>query len=120
VQGLDPSSEEMSEKRAEPGSHGTVTKITRLVFIDKENACDCTRKRCDKVWSALQGALDSLTVKPEVQRFYIDTQEELVAPYQAKRPILAAPALYFFEQDGSLAGMLQGEIEGGEIMSLLH
>ena len=120
AQGEELSSEEAPESGAEAESDVTDQKIVRVVFVDKENACACNRARCDEGWSALQGALASLAAKPEVERFYMDTQEELVAPYRAKRPILAAPALYFFRQDGSLAGMLQGEIKDDEILSLLR
>ncbi len=120
AQGEELSSEEAPRNDAEPGSDITAQKVVRVVFIDKENACACTRERCDEGWSALQGALTSLTVRPEVERFYMDTQEDLAATYQEKRPILAAPALYFFQQDGSLAGMLQGEIQEDEIMERLR
>lgn len=120
ARGEELSSEETPGEGAEPGSDVTAQKVVRLVFIDKENACACTRERCDEGWSALQGALASLAAKPEVERLYMDTQEELVAPYRSQRPILVAPALYFFRQDGSLADMLQGEIEDEQISSLLR
>lgn len=103
-----------------PVSEEAGSTVSRIVFVDMENACACTRKRCDEAWSALQTILDSLAAKPGVERLYIDTQEDLVRPYREERPILAAPAIYFFGGDGTLAGMLQGEIGDDQIIESLY
>ena len=108
------------EKAAGPLSEEAGLKVSRVVFVDMENACACTRKRCDEAWAALQTVLDSLAVKPGVERLYIDTQEDLVRPYRKQRPILAAPAIYFFLGDGTLAGMLQGEVRDDQIIETLY
>ncbi|MFC1889273.1 hypothetical protein ACFL4G_05905 [Thermodesulfobacteriota bacterium] len=108
------------EEAADRVSEETGSSVSRVVFVDMENACACTRKRCDEAWSMLQAVLDSLAVKPGVERLYIDTQEDLVRPYRKQRPILAAPAIYFFNGDGTLAGMLQGEVRDDQIIEKLY
>jgi len=114
------SPQENIKNAAGPLSEDAGSKVSRIVFVDMENACACTRKRCDEAWSALQTVLGSLAAKPVVERLYIDTQEDLVRPYREARPILAAPAIYFFGADGTLAGMLQGEIGDDKIIENLY
>lgn len=112
--------QEKMTNAAGPLSEEAGSKVSRIVFIDMENACACTRKRCDEAWSSLQTVLDSLAAKPGVERLYIDTQEDLVRHYRKLRPILAAPAIYFFSGDGALVEMLQGEVKDGQIIETLY
>lgn len=108
------------EAGATDGSRGPARKITKIVFVDMKNACECTRMRCDEGWAALEGALETLPARPEVQRLYIDTEEHLVEPFRARRPIVATPALYFLHGDGSIADLLQGEVKEETIVDKLQ
>ena len=36
---------------------GASSKVAKIVFVDKQHACDCTRARIDKTWNALQKVL---------------------------------------------------------------
>ena len=85
------------------------TKVTKIVFVGKEHACDCTRTRVDEAWKVLQQALGKPTKLP-VQRLRIDTQAENVAPYQKLRPIIALPAMYFLDSKNKVVEVLQGEV----------
>jgi len=84
-------------------------KITRIVFVGKSKACDCTRKRIDDSYAGLQQAL-SETKGVTVQRLRVDTDEAQIAPYKKLRPIMVLPGVYFLSDTGALVAMLQGEI----------
>lgn len=104
---------------AAPAAAGpTQSQVTQLVFIDKQEACDCTRARVTKGWDALQSALGGKAV-PSVERLYIDTQPDQVRPYREMRPMMAVPALYFLTASGSLVDQLQGEFTTQQIQALL-
>lgn len=83
--------------------------VTRIVFVGKEKACECTQKRIDGSWAALQAALAKKSAVP-VERLNLDTQSDQVAFYQGLRAILAIPAIYFLDSKGELVEMLQGEV----------
>ncbi len=94
---------------AAPQQPAAATQVVRIVFVGKQNACDCTRKRIDASWQALQAALAKKSAVP-VERLNIDTQNDQVAFYQGLRSIMAVPAIYFLDAKGDLVEMLQGEV----------
>lgn len=93
-------------------------KITKIVFVDKEKACDCTRKRVEGAWTTLQTALGTPPALP-VQRLHVDTQAAEVAPYTSAKPLMVPPGIYFVDGRGTVVDLLQGEIEAKEIETVL-
>ena len=93
--------------------------VAKIVFIDQEVCCDCTRERIDGTWAALSKAMEGGAGVP-VERFHLDTQEEQARPYLAMRPLMVAPGLYFLDSDGGLVEMLQGELSEGQIGAVLQ
>jgi hypothetical protein len=83
--------------------------VARIVFLDQEECCACTRDRTDATWAALQGALENDRQVP-VERIHSDTQAELAGPYLTLRPMMVVPGLYFLDADDQLVEMLQGEL----------
>ncbi len=73
------------------------SKVTRVVFVGKEHACDCTRKTVDAGWAALQKALGTPAKLP-TERLLVDTQGPKVEPYRNQKPIMALPAIYFLDR----------------------
>jgi hypothetical protein len=94
------------------------SQVTKVVFIDKQEACDCTRARVTKGWDALQAALGGKST-PTVERLYMDTQPDQVGPYREMRPMMAVPALYFLNASGTLVDQLQGELTTQQIQAVL-
>ena len=92
--------------------------VAKIVFVDQEEACDCTRARIDATWSTLQLALEGREGTP-VERIHSDTQELQARPYLDMRPLMVAPGLYFLDADGGLVEQLQGELTEGQIGALL-
>lgn len=92
--------------------------VAKIVFVDQEEACDCTRARIDATWAALQLALEGREGLP-VERIHGDTQEPEAKPYLEMRPLMVAPGLYFLDADGGLVEQLQGELTEGQIGALL-
>jgi hypothetical protein len=84
-------------------------KVTKIVFVGKEHACDCTRKTVDGGWAALQKALGTPAKLP-VERLQIDTEAAKVAPYREQKPMMALPAIYFLDGKGAVTELLQGEV----------
>lgn len=93
-------------------------KLTRLVFVGKKNACDCTRKTVDAGWVTLQKALGTPAKLP-VEQLQIDTEAEKVEPYRKQKPIMALPAIYFLDGKDVVLEMLQGEVSEAQIAALL-
>ena len=89
-------------------------KPTKIVFVGKEHACDCTRKTVDAGWAALQKALGTPAKLP-VERLQIDTEGEKVAPYRKQKPMMALPAIYFVDDKNVVLELLQGEVTAEQI-----
>ena len=84
-------------------------KFAKVVFIDKQNACDCTKKRIDGAWAALQGALGKPT-SLRVERIHVDTEAAKAEAYTMLKPLVVPPGVYFVDQRDSVVETLQGEI----------
>jgi hypothetical protein len=97
----------------------SASKLSKIVFVGKEHACDCTRKSVDAGWTALQkilGAPGAITV----ERMHVDTESARVEPYRAQKPIMALPAIYFVDGKGTVLDMLQGEVGEAQIQPVLE
>ncbi|NMC68591.1 MAG: hypothetical protein GYA57_00830 [Myxococcales bacterium] len=92
--------------------------VARIVFIGKENACQCTRAAIDASWAALQEALAGANIP--VERLQIDTQSVEVAQYREIQAIFGLPAIYFFDASGGFLRQLQGEVTADAIREILH
>lgn len=93
------------------------SKVARVVFLDKEHACDCTQKAIDASWAALQTAIQGTSMP--VERIHLDTQDTMAALYKAKRPLVSVPGLYLLGADDSLVELLQGEVTAEKIRTAL-
>jgi hypothetical protein len=93
-------------------------KLTKIVFVDKEHACDCTRKAVDAGWTALQKALGSQKQLP-IERMHVDTEAAKVAPYRSQKAIMAMPAIYFVGAQDVVLDLLQGEVTEAQIQPVL-
>ena len=106
---------------ADPGGSAAATAptspVARIVFIGKENACQCTRTAIDASWAALQQALGGAGIP--IEQLYQDTQAAQVAPYKAMQAFFALPAIYFLDASGGLLGQLQGEVTANAIRPIL-
>jgi hypothetical protein len=95
------------------------TKVTRIVFVGKEHACDCTRKTVDAGWAALQKALGTPAKLP-VEKLQIDTEGAKVEPYRKQKAIMALPAIYFLDGKDVVLDLLQGEVTAEQIVGVLQ
>ncbi len=93
--------------------------VAKIVFIDQEVCCRCTRERIDNTWAELTKALEGGTEVP-VERIHGDSQEAQTKPYLDMRPLMVAPGLYFLDAEGGLVEMLQGELSEGQIAAVLR
>ncbi|MBI5485723.1 MAG: hypothetical protein HY905_00160 [Deltaproteobacteria bacterium] len=91
--------------------------VARIVFIGKENACQCTRAAIDASWAALQEALAGVSIP--IEQLYQDTQAAQVAPYKELQAFFALPAIYFLDASGGFLNQLQGEVTAGQIRAIL-
>lgn len=93
-------------------------KVTRIVFIDLEKCCACTRKRIDATWKALSAVVGFPPV-PDVERIHMDTQTAKTAPYTEQQAVMVPPGLYFYDKGNKLVKFLQGEVSEAKIRSVL-
>lgn len=93
--------------------------VARIVFVDQQQSCACTRERIDKSWKALTDVVGFPPV-PDVERIHLDSQPEKAAAYQKQRPIMVPPALYFFDEQNKLVQMLQGEVTSEQVRATLN
>jgi len=94
------------------------SKVARVVFMDKEHACECTRKRVDDTWAELQTALGTPPKLP-IERIHIDTQAAQAGPYTSAKPLMVPPGIYFVDQQQRVFELLQGEVKAEEITAVL-
>ncbi|MCB9558129.1 MAG: hypothetical protein H6707_18585 [Deltaproteobacteria bacterium] len=106
------------KSKATAKSPATSGAVARIVFVDKEKACACTRERIDKSWKALTDVVGYPPV-PDVERIHMDSQPEKAAPYQKQRPIMVPPAIYFFDKQNKLVKVLQGEVKSEQVRATL-
>jgi len=92
--------------------------VAKIVFVGKQNACDCTRTRVEAGWAALQKALGTPAKLP-VERMQIDTDEARVEPYRQQKAMMALPAIYFVDDKAMVLELLQGEVTDAEITAVL-
>jgi hypothetical protein len=93
-------------------------KLAKIAFIDKEHACDCTRKRVDGTWAALEAALGTPAKFP-VERIHVDTESAKAGAYTALKPLMVPPGIYFVDQRNGLLEMLEGEVTVEQIAAVL-
>lgn len=89
-------------------------KVGKIVFVGKKNACDCTAKRVKESWEALQFALKKHS-DVKVERIAMDVDKAKVNSLRGKRRFMTLPALYFFNPEGKLVAMLEGELKPDQI-----
>ena len=106
-------------KAPEPLAPDALSDVARIVFIDQEGACECTRKRIEGTWTALQSALGEPAGLP-VERIHADTQAGLAAPYVDNKPLMVPPGVYFVDDGGAVIQMLQGEVTAEQIAAVLR
>jgi len=94
------------------------TRVDHLVFVDKENACDCTKKRVDAAWNAVHAVWGADRSSPE--RVHADTQAERLEALRQKRPALALPAIYLLDAHGEVVTLLQGEVSEDELRQAIR
>jgi hypothetical protein len=100
------------------GSSGQVASpINTIVFIDKQNACECTQVMIKSGWKALQAALkDRKDI--HVTRIHYDTERPLAERYLALKPLMALPGIYFLNARGGVVELLQGEVRPEQIVAV--
>ena len=102
----------------DPAAAIAASTIVSIIFVGKEQACECTRKRIDVAWLALQKAIGTPPTLP-VERVQIDTEGDTVEPYKRQKPMVTVPAVYFVDAKGTVIELLQGELTVEQITDVL-
>jgi len=97
----------------------TQTNVGKIVFVGQKEACACTRKRIDDTWTLLQGALADGPEIP-VEKIQLDVDEARYDELDDLSSLMVAPGIYFFDKDGKLIEMLQGEVEEYKLVEVLR
>lgn len=97
----------------------TQTNVGKIVFVGQKEACPCTRKRVDDTWQLLQEVLAEGPKIP-VEKIQLDVDEERYDELDDLSSLMVAPGIYFFDKDGKLIEMLQGEVEEYKIAGLIR
>lgn len=93
-------------------------KVEKIVFVGKKDACACTKRVVDQTWDALQFALKKHS-GVKVERIAMDVDRDKVRALRAERKFIALPALYFYNPEGKLVAMLEGEVMPDKIVEAL-
>lgn len=101
-----------------PVATKALTTVAKIVFIDLENACDCTRTRIEDTWAAMQVALGTPARLP-VERIHADTQKAEAEVYTVSKPLMVPPGIYFTDANNAVIDMLQGEVKAEQIAAML-
>jgi hypothetical protein len=92
--------------------------VTKIVFVGKDKPCDCTRKRIDATWAALEMALGTPPRLP-VEKLAMDAQPDQVKPYHDQKPMMVIPGIYLVNAKGSVVNLLEGEVTAEQITAAL-
>ncbi len=106
------------KESASPAAKKQGGKLARIVFVDQEKSCACTKKRIDASWKALMTVL-GFPPTIALDRYHLDTQDKQAEPFLAKKPIVAAPGIYLLDQSGGLLELLQGEVTEAQLRATL-
>lgn len=109
---------EPSKPAVEAPPPSRAAKLSKIVFVGKEHACDCTRKAVDAGWAALEKAVGT-PAKVPIEKLYADTEAARVEPYRSQKAILALPAIYFVDGQGAVLDLLQGEVSESQVQPVL-
>ena len=96
------------------------SKVAKIVFIDQEECCDCTRKRIDGSWAALQEALKGRAPAPPIERVHQDKEGDRAESFRLMKPFMVIPAVYLLDSGGVLVEQLQGEITADQFTKALR
>lgn len=93
-------------------------KVAKVAFVDLKDACECTAKRTEGSWTALEWALAG-SPGITVERIHMDEDEAGADKYGKMRDMMVVPGIYFLDQEGKLVEMLQGEVAQEQIAKVL-
>ncbi len=93
-------------------------KVGKIVFVGKQHACGCVKRRVDESWEALQFALKK-HASVKVERLAMDVHRDRVRELRRQRRFMTLPAVYFFNPEGKLVAMLAGELQPDQITGAL-
>jgi hypothetical protein len=101
------------------GSAAAQDAVTRVVFIGKKEACDCTRKAIDASQKSLEAVLAGGHALP-VEKLEADTDVDKVAGYKTMKPFMTLPAIYFLDINDGIVELLQGEVSEAQVKTALR
>ncbi len=102
------------------GSEDAGVRVKKVVVVELEECCDCTATRQAKSWEALQAAAQKRGSAVEIVKVAKDKSPEEAELYNALKPIMVTPAVYFFDGEEKLVEMLQGELSEEAILKVLE
>ncbi len=115
----EPASESVTaESPAEASPPQAQATVARIVFVGQQEACKCARTRIDVTWKALQAALEGRPPVP-VEQITMDQDEDDFDRYDEIQSLIVPPGIYFFDADGELITLLQGEQSKQQILTVL-
>ena len=97
----------------------TAPVVARIVFVGKQQACECTRARITASRKVLDTVLSSHGELP-VQTLLVDTEADLVTPFRHQQAFVVLPAIYFLDESGKVVQMLQGEVAEAQVVQILE
>ena len=107
----------VGETAAKPASSGA--SVGRIVFVGQKEACQCTRDRIDASWAALETVLGREPAVP-VERIQLDVDAAKAEEYAKLEAIIVVPGIYFLDEKGRLAELLQGEVRPEQVTAVLQ
>ena len=93
--------------------------VGRIVFVGQKDVCQCTRDRIDASWAALETALGREPAVP-VERIQVDVDAAGAEEYAKLKAIIVVPGIYFLDEKGKLAELLQGEVSPKQVTAVLQ
>jgi len=97
-----------------------VSKVAKIVFVDQEECCDCTRKRIDDSWAALQEALKGRSPVIPIERVHQDKESDKAEGFRLMKPYMVVPAVYLLDAGDALVEQLQGELTADQFKKALR
>jgi hypothetical protein len=101
------------------GDAAAAMKVHRIVFLDQESCCDCTKERQAAAWQVLQDVLAQRKLKPAIEVVHSDVALDDAQMYRDLKPTMVMPGFYFFDANQMLVEHLQGEVTAEQLIAIL-
>lgn len=93
--------------------------VSKIIFVDKQNACKCTRAKTENAWNLLNESIKN-NKSISLEKVFGDVEPQKIEPFKAQQSFFAYPAIYFLDSQNKVIKLLQGEIDEQSVKAVIN